>query len=488
MESLYAAGAEPVVSVEAYAGPAEMLFDLPAKSNAELLTLGLDATMAEDSRIEAINLLSERRAAPALEQLIGLLTDSETSGEMRRTVLKAIANNRIDKALPTLQWLYHHIPVEQDGLAWVFAGYNREALLRARGKLGDTTALRDLICRDYLGGPPAYPLKQTIEQFGGLASVVAGLSSSLAVAAGSVEQQLRHLAQHDEAMQMRRWAIDRLAERAEQPPVDFYLERLGDAADIVAAGASDILVQLSVQAIAPLSQTARNGVLADEQRLWAVYTLLRQRLKVEELLAEIPRSQIPLPTPISQELRQAIVREWAGYPTSLIGKITASDIRWLIEKAQLPEPPAYAAAAWIAQLRAALQTVGLQTHAAIDCGAFYGSGGGTYWLLPIATAEANIERYLYISRLGPFVSYAIHAITRDESGQGRAIHWQQLAAIDPTGLWQAQALVCRQIAEGMGFTWVDETILAISVPSLCDPYPYEPDEMRVHSLLYYWMD
>lgn len=484
MESVNGSFPEIQVIVEFDAVPADMIFDLAARSNAELFNIAIDTTVGEPSRAEAIELLSERGDAPAIERLIGLLTESDAPAEVRRAILKAIADNRIDKALPTLQWLYNHIPLEVDALAWIFVGYGRKSLLDARSSLGDVTALRDLILRDYLGDSSG----QLLARFGGLAAVVAVLSSSLGALSGSVEQQLKQLAVQDQAAEIRRWAIDRLAEIAENQPVDFYLERLGDQANIVASGASDILTQLAPSSSVVLREIAGNATLSDSYRLWAVYTLLRIGVSADDLLAGIPNSQMRLPTTIPLVLRQAIVRAWAGYHTSFPGEITRSDIRWLIEKQQLPARPFYEAAALIEQLRTALQIVGLQTHAPIDCGKFYAQGGGTYWLLPIATNEENTKRYLYISQIGPFVSYAIQVIDRDPVAPGMCLYLKNLAEVDPTGLWQEQAMVCKQVAEGIGFTWVDETILDILVPSLCDPYPYEPDEVQVQKLLYYWMD
>jgi hypothetical protein len=60
--------------------------------------------------------------------------------------------------------------------------------------------------------------------------------------------------------------------------------------------------------------------------------------------------------------------------------------------------------------------------------------------------------------------------------------------VDPSGTWQEQSIVCQQVAEEAGFTWIDETMLEVVVPRLCYLYPYSPAEITVRSLLYYWMD
>jgi len=285
-------------------------------------------------------------------------------------------------------------------------------------------------------------------------------------------------------------AIKLLSKRmGENQSVDFYVEQLSDPSSLVTAGASDILVQHSMSAGKALRQIAGDAGLEDNHRLWVIYTLLRMGETADNLLAQIPNNQIPLPAAIPQVLRDAIVREWAGYSTAFPGEITRSDIRWLIEKQQISEDKAYEAAALIEKLRAELQAVGLKTGEAIDCGEYHAQGGGTYWLLPIATDEENIERYLYISKLGPFVSYVIHVITQYErGGYGIATHLSNFADRDLSGLWQKQSKMCRQVAEGIGFIWVAPSLLDIVLPDLCDPYPYEPDEMKVSSLLYYWVD
>ena len=251
---------------------------------------------------------------------------------------------------------------------------------------------------------------------------------------------------------------------------------------IVAEGASNILVQHSASADEALRRIAGDSGVGDNHRLWAIYTLLRMGIFADNLLAQIPNSQIPLPEAIPQALRNAIVGEWARYDAPL------SDIRWMIEGQQLSENGSYEAATLIELLRVELQAAGLQTGEAIDCGEYHAQGGGTYWLLPIATDEENIERYLYVSKLGPFVSYAIHVITRYENGSSVSYHLTNLGDIDPIGLWKEQSMVCRQFAEDIGFTWVDETILDIVVPRLCAPYPYQPDAVTVRLLLYYWID
>ena len=206
---------DPVISV------AETIDNLAAKSDAELYNVAIDPDIHEDSRAEAIGLLSKRENSSSIEQLIGLLKERDVPAEVRRVTLQAIVDNRIYNALPTLLWLCNEIGPEHDGLALVFLGYSRESLLRARSSLGDITVSRDLICLYYLGGPPAWPLRTLIEQLGGMPAVVGQLTSS----SGSMEEQLRLLAMQDEDARIRRWSIDRLTEVAEYQPIDLYVEK-----------------------------------------------------------------------------------------------------------------------------------------------------------------------------------------------------------------------------------------------------------------------
>ncbi|MFB6820729.1 hypothetical protein ACFCXA_03945 [Streptomyces virginiae] len=296
----------------------------------------------------------ERRVA----RLIACVQDPDDVSHVRVALLGLLADR--PELLP---WLRHE-DRRQDG-AYGMA----EAVLGARGALGDLTAARALAT---LAFDPWRRRRETGE---------AGLD---ALAARHGVQAV--LAQLDASRPEGRSTAVRLRDLAGE-----------DVTDALA----DPDRQVAFRAQERLTDPRRlRGYLAEapteEAKLWAAYALHRLTEDIDEtrrLYEELGRPRVEV-TGLDEELRTAIVHEygrWCEEP---------SDPRWRLEALCTEPPPAGDTAERLRRALAALTAAGLAPKPPISCGEDNGSGDGTYDVIRYGESGDAV----FLSTLGPFAA------------------------------------------------------------------------------------
>lgn len=327
-----------------------------------------------------------------------------------------------------LPWLRHEDRLQEDGYGV------SEAVLRARGTLGDRTAARALAT---LAFSPWRHRRETGET--GLDALAARHG------VGAVLAELG-------------------ADRPEDRSIGVRMRhRAGE--DVTGALADpDRGVAYRAQALLTDPERLR-GYLAvaptEEAKLWAAYALHRltgdaaETRRAYEALGR-PRVEV---AGLDEELRAAIVHEY-GHECE-----ERSDPRWRLE-ALCTDPPdgSTDAAARLLRATAALTAAGLAPKPPVSCGEAHRQGGGTYDVIGYGGdgGEDGVEREhgreLHLSTLGRFA-------TDDDD--------------DP---------VARRALEGAGFRWIDQAVGSVRVTGLGVYYFGHRDPLNVHTLLFYWQD
>ncbi len=204
-----------------------------------LLSIALDNHAHFRDREAAMRYLATRKEQTLVRPLLPLLLKPLT-GEIRSAALDALARCGVQEALPIVQELYSYRAIAKERTPWsetpdiplpralwqCIVNWVREGvvmpeewlgpwlkLLKARGQLGDSTALRDLIIGmddPYQGYYCCEGLDALISHLGGLKNTVSLLCKDSLF--DSVEDQLLELACHDPEEAVSRWANDQLAE------------------------------------------------------------------------------------------------------------------------------------------------------------------------------------------------------------------------------------------------------------------------------------
>ncbi|WP_447969936.1 hypothetical protein [Nitrospira sp. M1] len=203
-----------------------------------LLRVALDNHAHFGDRVAAMGYLAARNEQALVKPLLPLLTKPLT-GEIRSAALDALARCGVQEALPIVQELYSYRAIAKERTPWSEApdisllralwqgivNWVREGvvmpeewlnpwaeLLKARGRLGDSTALRDLIILqsdpdDWLDAVEGFDA--LIHHLGGLRNALSLLCENSSFA--TLEGQLLSLADHDRDEAVRQWANDQLA-------------------------------------------------------------------------------------------------------------------------------------------------------------------------------------------------------------------------------------------------------------------------------------
>jgi HEAT repeat protein len=444
------------------------ILDRVDKRGEELYQLATDDRAEWYVKRDAIRSLGHRGEQHLVEELIGLITDMGIQGEVRAAALEAMATCGVQKALPVVQRLYK----EQRTPGW---WDSRRALLKARGLLGDRSALRDLIALRYAdhwldresGREGLAPL---INHLGGLEGALAALQK--APRSASLEDQLNELARNDKDEEIRCWALEQLVHVAPGKAHDILLRSLGDPDWLVAADASNRLTELKEPPRAGLHEIAEDTSGPDSLRLWAIYTLLRLGECVGKAAHKIPEIRIPLPATVPAEVRDAIVRKWA--PESE----PETDVRWLIEAMELPEATPVNYEDMLSRLVRELYAQGVTTGPCEDYASTMEQGHGTFWILPVDEDQLNI------SKLGPFVAF-VYVQTNED---GVRIYTTDPSQIEGNKTKLERAERCRRIATAAGFTWLDEGVLEVVFKGLKVYRFGSRKPLKIGELLFYWQD
>ncbi|MFE5210960.1 hypothetical protein [Streptomyces sp. NPDC056600] len=315
--------------------------------------------------------------------------DPQDTTEVRIAVLDVLS----DRA-ELLPWLRHEDRRGESGHGM------REAVLRARGQLGDrsaapelaTVAFSDSLRSERSGGSG---LDALVERYG-----VEAIRADLGVA--RPEDRAAHL---------------RLRAGAGEDVADV----LADPDPRVAFAAQEYMTDPGrVRAYLAEAPTV-------DAKLWAAFALYRLTEDLDEtraLYATLGSPRVEVPG-LDEDVRRAIVHAYAPW-----GCTRGTDPRWRLE-AVCTEPPAPVDQE--AQLRravAALTAAGLAPQAPVPVGEYNQQGDGTYHVILCGETE------VFVSTLGPFVTVT----AGDESPAREALRSAGLRWIDPWDTTQVTGL------------------------------------------------
>lgn len=387
----------------------------------------------------------------AERRIIELVADTTATGEIRDAALRRLVDWNVERALPVLRSLGDD---RARGRRWFGA---EESLLRARGALGDATALRPLIVLSQAAFATDRELGQAglddlVVRLGGRGKAAAMLlegKGGVGVAA-----DLEALARSDPDPEVRRWALDRLSAEAPAAALDVCVAGLGDRAWLVRSGASDRLVELAGSARQLISAAAANIGAPLQQRLWAIYTLLRLGKGAAGALGDLTDWRAPWPPPLPEAVRETVIRAWAPYGEP------GTDVRWSIEAKLAPPGEPELTPELADALKAALAEAGWPDAERVDYADHMGQGDATFSVVDLG------ETMLHVSDFGPFA-----AVPADAPPLAPATYRRLLNAMDKTG-----------------FIVLDEAQLSTVVPGLNVYFFGERRPLALRDLLFYWQD
>ncbi|WP_404962447.1 hypothetical protein [Streptomyces sp. 147326] len=364
-------------------------------------------------RTACLDALAGRVPEARAGELLACVRDTEDSGTVRRALLGLLS----DRA-ELLPWLRHEDRRREEAYGMP------EAVLQARGALGDRTAAAELATLAF----SHWRTKRAIGE-AGLDALVErhGVEAVLSALEGgrpedrAVAVRMRHRAGED--------VTDALADP--DPQVARLAESLLSCPDRVRA----YLAEAPTADAALWAAYALHRMTGDAAQTRAVYEALgRPRVEVEGL---------------DEEVRRAIVHEY-GHDCA-----KQSDPRWRIEAlcTEPPQPPDEERQ--LALATAALAAAGLAPRPPLSCGEAHRQGGGTYHVIGYGEGAGN---EVFISTLGRFAG--------DHED-------------DPA---------VRAALETAGFRWIGGSTGSIRVTGLGVYYFGSREPLDVHTLLFYWQD
>ncbi|MFF7776099.1 hypothetical protein ACFZCG_16920 [Streptomyces tanashiensis] len=359
-----------------------------------------------------VQALAGRVPEARVRALLDRIQDEAETGEVRIALLDLLC----DRA-ELLPWLCHEDRNDESRIA--------EAVLKARGLLGDRAAGRELAT---LAFSPWWYRQQLGEA--GLMGLVERYGAEAIVA------DLGEDRPEDRAFAV--W----MKYRAEGD----VTPHLADPDRGVAYAAHELTTDPDrLRAYLDEAPTV-------EASVWAVLALHRitddpaETRRLDEQLGR-PRVQVP---GLDEELRRAIIHEYAA------GCERASDPRWRLEALCTEPPPRPDATEQAARAFAVLAAAGLAPKPPVSCGEYERQGDGTYYVI-----EGDGEHVL-VSTLGRFVM----SHNRDHGHDH----------------------VARLPLEEAGFRWIDRETADTEVTGL-DVYYFGGRGSRdVDTLLFYWQD
>ncbi|MET9573484.1 hypothetical protein ACFYNW_06880 [Streptomyces virginiae] len=364
-------------------------------------------------RTACVEALTGRVPQARLGELLACVRDTGDTGTVRKALLDVLS----DRA-ELLPWLRHEDRRREEAYGMP------EAVLRARGALGDLTAAAELATlafshwwtRRAVGDAGLDALAERYGAQAVLAELAGGRPEDRAAAV-----RMRDRAGGD--------VVDALADP--DPAVAHLAQSLLTCPDRIRA----YLAGAPTPDAALWAAFALHRLTGDAAQTRAVYEALgRPRVEVEGL---------------DEELRRAIVHEY-GHECE-----KQSDPRWRIEAlcTKPPQPPDEERQ--LALATAALTAAGLVPRPPLSCGEAHRQGGGTYHV--IGYGEGGRSE-VYISTLGPFAG--------DHED-------------DPAA---------RAALEAAGFRWIDRSTGAVRVTGLGVYYFGAREPLDVSTLLFYWQD
>ncbi|MGW1432632.1 hypothetical protein ACWD6K_28930 [Streptomyces sp. NPDC002431] len=296
----------------------------------------------------------EHRAAA----LIARVHDAQDVAEVRIALLELLAGRT-----ELLDWLRH--PDRKQDTSYGMP----EAILKARGLLGDRTAAGELAT---LAAEPWQRMRATGE---------AGLDALVArYGAEAVLSDVGDARPEDRIFQVR------IRHRAGQDVTD----ALADPDRSVAHRAQSLLTD--PDRLRGYLRTAPTI----EAKLWAAYALHRltgDAAETRAIRASLGSPRVEV-AGLDEELRAAIVEEYGQYCEE------RSDPRWRVEAICAEPPVPVDEEAQLDRATAALTAAGLAPHPPVSCGEYHQQGGGTYHVIGLGSEGGAVS----LSTLGPFAT------------------------------------------------------------------------------------
>ncbi|MEU2118143.1 hypothetical protein ABZ567_21460 [Streptomyces sp. NPDC016459] len=383
---------------------------------AELARYAVDPAHPWWRRRPCVHALAGRVPEGHVADLIARVRDSGDVGEVRIALLDLLAGR--EELLP---WLRHEDRRREESYGLP------EAILKARGLLGDRSAAAELAA---LAASP-WPRQQALG--------AAGL----------------------DALVTRYGAEAVLADVGDERPEDraFRIRtRHGSGADVTDALADpDRGVAYLAQSLVSDADRLRRYLgeaPTTGAKLWTAYALHRitgDAAETRTIYDGLGRPRVEV-AGLDEEVRSAIVHAYAS------GCQRNSDPRWRVEALCTDPPFLPDEDERLRRATAALTTAGLAPRAPISCGEFHQQGGGTYHVI-----ECGAGR-VFVSTLGMFAS-----------------------AAESEGGTEGQDAV-REALAAAGFRWIDTTTGAIRVTDLCVYHFGGRGPLDVDTLLFYWQD
>ena len=404
-----------------------------------LLAITLDTSEPWWRRRACAVALTGRAPAEAMDAIVARIIDTKDTSEVRRALLALAASPEVAPSSALVMWLRAQEGTEQPyGLD--------EAILEARGRLGDLEAARPLATLAY---DPWTHRRRDGEA--GIDALITrrGLGDVLdALGARSVHALMTSGARAEERLLGVRLAVT--------TGVGVAIA-LCDADVVVAHAAylalcaSEIVDEDALERCVLEGLDAVRGGLDDAYPsgpagacLWALAVRAARGRDISATYAELGRPRVPI-AGVPEDIRLAIIREYApGHRTT--------DPRFLLEAACTALPPAPDEDEALARARDALADVGLAPREPISAGHYHNQGGGTFHV--IVTDGGHVR----LSTLGPFAEVS------------------------------AAPQHARRALERAGFRCLDADVLDLRFTGLAVYFFGAREPLSVRDLLFYWQD
>jgi hypothetical protein len=428
----------------------------------------VDKALPEAVQREAVCYLGRRHDPGCLPTLLSVLVDEFRPARVRRCALDAIVDGAMVDSLPVLRTL--SAATQQRGEVGL------ERILAARLRLGDFSALRPLLdLYPQTASAQHAPSPGDVIELVGLVDSVGGLHAMLdliaAPAAASPIARLQIVAELEPSPGVRQWALGELTRRDPEGATKVLLAALGDRNRAVASTAGQCLCALAAPPRAELAMLAADEAASVQQRLWAIYTLVLLGEDVTALLAALPDARAMLPPQVSPELRVALAA------LSLRHANAHTDLRWLIDAHRSAQPHWGSGEERVLELVNGLRRAGLSPR--LNEGFPQPVSPADYWKVALRN-----EDYLYVSRRGPFVAFAVENIVTFELGSWSSrTQVEELSDIDPLGERALKRRRCQEAAAANGFFWLDKELLELQVPGL-DGSRTDPERTSLWSIVF----
>ncbi len=389
-------------------------------------------------RAEAAKLLGLQKGPESSEALRVLLLDPLQSLDARVEALKALAATGDPAHLPAV-----HAFAAGGGKDIGWEERVREEILWARALLRDPVALPDLLHLAFPAGEEdsasgLAALKRYLPAMGG---VLPASNQLPAFRAGEpLKARLLNLTRHRDAA-VRRWVLRELGGLELEPAeIEHVFSLLGDEDAPTAAAAGDWFCLLKGPPVGRLRSVLKEERAPRLLRLGAAWTLLRLGHRPGKALESIHEVLVPLPSVITSQLRQTILRLWGE--SLRVG----TDVRWLLEAA-LCGPGEDTMEDDLQRLRKVFVENGLDPQGVGDYGELRGN-----WTSTRHSVVLTRHFDLWLSERGRFIAPMPPGEAPPESSGDRE---------------RVEALrLAQTLTTLLGWTWLSDAALATPFPGL----------------------